>query len=162
MDPPIYRPPGTAIFLHASNETTPLALRENVDHNRVLHECVVIVSVEIVGRAHVRASERLRIDDLGYRDDGISHATARFGFRDKPNVPEVLSLPPARKLEGDVDLDGATYFLSEMTIVPGDAGGMGRWRKRLFTGVSRAAANPADFFGLPHDQVVTVGTEIEL
>jgi KUP system potassium uptake protein len=162
MDPPIYRPPGTAIFLHASKETTPLALRENVDHNRVLHECVVIVSVEIVGRAHVPASERLSVDDLGYRDDRISHATARFGFRDKPNVPQALSLPAASRLEGDVDLDTATYFLSKMTIVPGQSRGMSRWRKRLFTGISRTAAHPADFFALPHDRVVTMGTEIEL
>ena len=162
MDPPIYRAPGTAIFLHASKETTPLALRENVDHNRVLQESVVIVSVEIVGRAHVPASERLMVDDLGYRDDGISHATTRFGFRDKPDVPMALSLPVAQKLEGEVELDRATYFLSKMTIVSGGARGMGRWRKRLFTGLSRAAAHPANFFELPHDRVVTIGTEIEL
>jgi KUP system potassium uptake protein len=93
---------------------------------------------------------------------GISHAAARFGFRDKADVPETLSLPPARRLESDIDLDSATYFLSKMTIVPGEARGMGRRRKRLFKGMSRTAAHPADFFELPHDQVVTMGTEIEL
>ncbi len=162
LPPPLYRSPGTAIFLHANAETTPLALRENVDRNRVLHESVVIVSVEIVGRAQVPTGERLTVDDLGYRDDGISHATARFGFREKPDVPKALSVPAVGELEGNVDLDDANYFLSQITIVPGDAPGMARWRKRLFIAISRAAANSAEFFVIPRRRVVTLGTEIEL
>lgn len=162
LPPPLYRTPGTAVFLHANAETTPLALRENVDRNRVLHESVVIVSVEIVGRAQVPTGERLTVDDLGYRDDGISHATARFGFREKPDVPKALSVPAVGELEGNVDLDDANYFLSQITIVAGDAPGMARWRKRLFIAISRAAANSAEFFVIPRRRVVTLGTEIEL
>jgi KUP system potassium uptake protein len=162
MDPPIYRAPGTAVFLHARKETTPLALRENVDHNRVLHESVVIVSIDIVGRAHVPGAERLTVDDLGYGDDGISHVSARFGFRDEPNVPNALCLPAAETLERDIDFANVTYFLSQMTIVPTDAPGMSAWRKKLFVAISHAATSPADYFGLPDDRIVTIGSHIDL
>jgi len=162
MDPPIYRAPGTAVFLHAGKETTPLALRENVDHNRVLHESVVIVSIDTVGRAHLPGPECLRVDDLGHGDDGISHVTARFGFRDEPNVPEALRLPAARSLERDIDLGNVTYFLSKMTIVPADEPGMGAWRKKLFMAISYAAASPADYYGLPGDRIVTISSHIDL
>jgi len=162
MDPPIHRAPGTAVFLHAGKETTPLALRENVDHNRVLHESVVIVSIDTVGRAHVPGGECLTVDDLGYGDDGISHVTARFGYRDEPNVPEALRLPAAETLERDIDLGNATYFLSRMTIVPTDEPGMGAWRKKLFMATSHAAASPADYYGLPGDRIVTIGSQIDL
>ena len=162
MDPPIYRPAGTAIFLHAGKQTTPLALRENVDHNHVLHESVVIVSTETAGRAHIPPSERLTVDDLGYGDDGISHVTARFGYRDEPNVPEALCLPAIQELERDIGLADATYFLSKMTIVPTDAPGMAGWRKRLFLATSHAATSPADYFRIPDDRIVTIGSHIEL
>lgn len=162
LDPPVYRAPGTAVFLHARRETTPLALRENVDHNRVVHERVVIVSVHTAGRAHLPGPERLAVDDLGYEDDGISYVSARFGFRDEPNVPEALRLPAAESLEGGIDIANATYFLSRMTIVPTDEPGMRPWRKKLFMAISHAAANPADYFGLPGDRIVTIGSHIHL
>ena len=162
MDPPIYSAPGTAVFLHARKETTPLALRENVDHNRVLHESVVIVSIDIVGRAQIPGAERLTVDDLGYGDDGISHVSARFGFRDEPNVPNALCLPAAETLERDIDFANVTYFLSQMTIVPTDAPGMSAWRKKLFVAISHAATSPADYFGLPDDRIVTIGSHIDL
>ena len=94
MQPPVHRVPGTAVFLNATIDTTPLALRANVEHNHVLHERVVIVSIEFAKVPHVPAAERLTIiDDLGYRDDGITHLTARFGFQDEPDVPATLRSP---------------------------------------------------------------------
>ena len=87
MDPPVYRPPRTGVFLNANLETTPLALRENLEHNLVVHACVVIISVETLRVPHVPESERVSVDDLGYRDDGITHLTARFGFQDTIDVP---------------------------------------------------------------------------
>ena len=82
LDPPVARVPGTAVFLNANPETTPLALRANVEHNHVLHECVLIVSLTTERVPYVHADDRLSIDDLGYRDDGITHITGRFGFQD--------------------------------------------------------------------------------
>ena len=82
LDPPVYRAPGTAVFLTAGKETTPLALRENVDHNHVVHQSVVIVSVVTHRVPHVHRSERVVVDELGYEDDGIAHVTVNYGFQD--------------------------------------------------------------------------------
>jgi KUP system potassium uptake protein len=162
LDPQIYRPHGTAVFLNAGKETTPLALRNNVEHNRVLHESVVIVSIETLRVPHVPRSERLTVDDLGYGDDGITHLTASFGFQDSPDVPDVLRLAAGQGLECEVDVDNATYFLSQITIVRTDRPGLARWRKKLFIGMTRTASSPVEYFGLPSDRIVTMGSHIDL
>ncbi len=162
MDPPPYRAPGTAVCLTAGKETTPLALRENVEHNHVLHESVVIVSVDTARVPHVDRSERVVVDDLGYEDDGIVHMTLRYGFQDEHNVPDALRQATAHGLETEVDVENATYFLSQMTIVRGDAPGMRPWRKKLFLAMSRTSTSPADYYYLPVNRVVTVGSLIEL
>ena len=162
MDPPVFRPPGTAVCLTAGKETTPLALRENVDHNHVLHETVVIVSVETWRVPHVSRSERILVDELGYEDDGILHVTVRYGFQDEHNVPRALRQAASYALETDVDVDNATYFVSLMTIVRGDAPGMSRWRKKLFLALTRTSTSPVEFFCLPEDRIVTIGAYIEL
>jgi KUP system potassium uptake protein len=130
--------------------------------NYVLHESVVIMSAESVGLPHVAASERASIDELDYGDDGIAHVTARFGFQDEPNLPETLRLAQAKGLECDLDLDRPSYFLSRITIRPTDAPGMRRWRKELFVLLARNAASPADYFCLPLERTITLGSTIEL
>jgi KUP system potassium uptake protein len=159
---PVLRVPGTAIFPNPSIETTPLAMRANVEHNHVLHESVVIVSAESLGVPHIPASERVSVDALGYADDGIAHVTARFGFQDDPNLPETLRLAHAKGLECDLDLANASYFLSRITIRATDAPGMRRWQKHVFTFLARNAASPADYFRLPADRTVTMGSAIEV
>jgi KUP system potassium uptake protein len=161
LDPPAYRPPRTGVFLNANLETTPLALRANFEHNRSVHENVVIVSVQTLRVPHVAESERVAVDDLGYKDDGITHVTARFGFQDTIDVPRTLKLACGR-MEHDLDLDAVSYFVSRITIVPTDAPGMARWRKKLFTAVARNAANPVPYFKLPDDRTVVMGSHIEL
>jgi KUP system potassium uptake protein len=160
--PPVHRVPGTAVFLNASIDTAPLALRANVEYNHVLHEAVVIVTIEFAKVPHIPQGARLTVDDLGNRDDGITHITARFGFQDEPNVPEALRVAADGELEVDVDVDTATYFLSRMTIVRTDAPGMARWQKRLFLTVAHNAANPVEYFGLPIDRTISMGAQIEL
>jgi KUP system potassium uptake protein len=161
MDPPVYRSPHTGVFLNANIETTPLALRANFEHNRTLHHCVVILSVETLRVPHVPETERLSVDDLGYRDDGITHLTARYGFQDTIDVPALLR-GCSEHIEGDADVEAPTYFLSRITIVPTSAPGMVRWRKKLFVAIARNAANPVAYFGLPDDQTVVIGSHIEL
>jgi KUP system potassium uptake protein len=162
MDPPVYRAPGTAVFLNAGKETTPLALRAMLDHSRVLHENVVILSVETLKVPHVSPDERIRVDDLGYSDDGISHVSARFGFQDDLDVPAALRLAEEKGLESHIDCDNPSYFLSKITIVPSERKGMRRWRKRLFVAISRNSASPVEYFRLPDEQTVTMGSHIEL
>jgi KUP system potassium uptake protein len=161
MTPPVHRVPGTAVFLNSNIDTTPLALRANVEHNHTMHESVVILSIETLKVPHVAEDERMVIDDLGFTDDGISHVTARFGFQDEQDVPETLALCAAKGLESDLDVERASYFLSQITVVPTGAPGMRKWRKRLFATISRNSASPVEFFALPVDRTVVVGARIE-
>jgi KUP system potassium uptake protein len=161
LEPPVYRPPRTGVFLNANIETTPLALRANVEHNHTVHENVVIVSVQTLKVPHVPERDRVRIDDLGYRDDGINHVTAYYGFQDNVDVPRTVRVA-AKRLEGDIDLANVSYFLSRMTTVPTSAPGMARWRKKLFVAIARNAASPVAYFGLPDDGTVVMGSNVEL
>jgi KUP system potassium uptake protein len=155
---------GTAVFPHPSSETTPFALRANVEHNHVVHENVVIISAKSENVPHVPIAEKLTFDELGYIGDGIVHLTARFGFQDLPNLPRALDLACAAdpKLASALDLEGASYFLSRITIRVTDAPGMSRWRKRLFLALARNAASPTEYFGLPDDRTVLMGTQVDV
>src|SRR5262249_17987423 len=137
--PPVTRVAGTAIFPNPSIETTPLAMRATVEHTHVLHRNVVVVSAEWESVPHVPPEDRVRIDDLGYADDGITHVTARFGFSDTPDLPRALRLAEERGLECDLDHAHARYFVSSIRIQPTSAPGMARWRKRLFVVLARNA-----------------------
>jgi KUP system potassium uptake protein len=162
MKPPLTRVPGTAVYLNARRETTPLALRAGVEHTHAVHEAVVIVSIETTKAPYVPESERLVVDNLGYEDDGISHLTARFGFQDTLDVPRLLALAEETGLECEIDVAGAVYFLSQVSVTPTAAPGMAGWRKRLFVAMSRNAASPVDYFHLPGERTVTLGSRIDL
>ena len=158
---PISRSPRTGIFLDANPATTPLALRANVEHNCVLHENVVIVSVQTLNVPHVEESERVTVDDLGYRDDGITHVTARFGFQDDLDVPLTLR-KAAKRLEREADFDNVSYFLSRISIIATDEPGMVRWRKKLFIAIARNSASPVPYFHLPDERTVVMASHVEL
>ena len=111
--------PGTAVFLNRGKATTPLAMRANVEHNHILHEHVLILSIETRPRPHVPADRRVTIDDLGHRDDGITYVTARFGYMDSPNVPGLLPLIREADIEAPLDESDLTYFLSDDRPPPG-------------------------------------------
>src|SRR4051794_5034076 len=161
LDPPVYRAPRTGVFLNANLETTPIALRANVEHNNTMQAHVVIMSVQTLRVPHVPEDERITVDDLGYRDDGINHVVARFGFQDNIDVPETLRAAE-KHLVDELDCDDASYFLSRITIVPTGASGMAAWRKKLFMAIARNAASPVPYFSLPDDRTVVVGQHIEL
>ena len=162
LDPPLPRVPGTAVFLNPSLETAPLAMRANVEHNHVLHEQVVIVWAKPVDVPHVPPRERVAIDDLGYSDDNIAHVTVRFGFQDPPDIPAALRLAQSMGVEWGSDLERPTYFLSRISIRVTAAPEMARWRKRLFVVMARNAGTPVDYFRLPDDRTITIGSRIPL
>jgi KUP system potassium uptake protein len=162
IEPPVFRAPGTAVCLSSGKERTPLALRENVDYNHVLHQSVVIVSVVTRRVPHVPRSERVVVDELGYVDDGILHLTIHYGFQDDQDIPAALRQAVAHGLEVEIDPGRATYFVSQITLVRGEDRGMARWRKRLFLALSRASASPVEYFELPEQRIVTMGAYIEL
>ncbi|MDA0164457.1 potassium transporter Kup [Solirubrobacter ginsenosidimutans] len=162
LDPPLLRVSGTAVFLNRGKETAPLAMRANVERNHVLHEHVVIVSIETQTVPYVPATERLVIDDLGYTDDGILHVSARFGYMDDPNVPDVLRQLESAEIESPIEVDDANYFLSTIELRAGDAPGLARWRKRLFIATSGITADAAEYFGLPRDRTVIMGSHVDV
>jgi KUP system potassium uptake protein len=160
--PPILRAHGTAVFLNRSKVTAPLAMRASVEHLHALNEHVVILSLETLAVPHVPAADRLVIDDLGHTDDGITHATARFGYMEQPNVPGVLRQIAQSDIESPIEVDDASYFLSHIELCRGDEPGMSRWRKNLFLATSHITADAADYFGLPRDRTVILGSRIEV
>ncbi|MBV9312245.1 MAG: KUP/HAK/KT family potassium transporter [Pseudonocardia sp.] len=156
----VARAAGTAIFPHPSKLTAPLALRANAKFNHVVHERVVIVSVLPEDVPHVPRDERLSLDELGHSDDGFTHLSVRFGFHDDQDIPGALR--DAHRVLDELDPDTASYFLSHLSIEPGDHQGMSTWRKRLFIALARNAANPAAYFRLPDDRTVVIGARIKL
>ncbi|MGH3954323.1 MAG: potassium transporter Kup [Mycobacterium sp.] len=159
----VVRVPGTAVFLNRSKDTTPLAMRANVEHNHVLHEHVVILSIETSPVPRVEDAERTSIDNLGYAEDGIIHVTARFGYMETPNVPHALGLLDPAQTEGQaIPIDEATYFLSKLELGRGTAPTMARWRKQLFLATSHITADAAEYFGLPRDRTVIMGSRIDV
>jgi KUP system potassium uptake protein len=162
-DPPPPRTPGTAVYLNARRETTPLALHASLEHAHALHESIVIISIETTRTPYVSDEDHLVVDHLGYEDDGISHLTAKVGFQEAIKVPHLFALACTRGLEGNANEQDAVYYLSQVTIRPTDgAGGMRRWRKQLYVALARNASSPADYFHLPADRTVTIGSTIDL
>ena len=162
IKPPLPRVPGTAIFLNRGKATAPLALRANVEHNQILHEHVIILAIETMPVPHVPDPERLTVEALGPKDDRITHVTARFGYKDQPNVPGLLPLIRKTGIESPLDSDKLSYFLSTIELRRGTTPGMNRWRKRLFVATSRITADAAEYFHLPRDRTVIMGSRIEL
>ncbi|TDW44510.1 KUP system potassium uptake protein [Curtobacterium sp. PhB42] len=161
----IPRVPGVAVFPHPNKETTPLALRANVEHNHVVHRTVLIVSVLTANVPHVPHAKAFHRDDLGYEDDGIDHITVKFGFSDDQDLPKALH---AACLAEVLDIDPeevlrASYFISRGALrpMPGNRG-MVAWRKKLFVGLAHNAADPAARFGLPAQRTVTMGSDVEI
>jgi KUP system potassium uptake protein len=162
-EPPVERVPGTAVFLSPGKETTPLALRAQVDHSGVLQDKVVIVTLDAVGVPQVSPEDRFVALVLGSGRFKMIHVTVRVGYSEEPDVPAALAM--ARKqgvLERNLDLEHASYFLSRIHILPNGQPNMPRWRKRLFCAMARNAANPVEHFGLPGDRTVEVGSQIRL
>src|SRR3954466_1512942 len=162
-EPPPLRVPGVAVFLNPSENTTPLALRAEVEHNHTLHERVLIVSVETVSIPYVDEYDRFAVQILGHGRFQVTHITIRLGYQDPVDVPASLGL--CRKhglIERNVDLEHASYFVSRITITPTAAAPRRSWRKRLFIAMARNAASPVEYFGLPGERTVTVGSQVAL
>ena len=161
-DMPVRTVPGTAIFLNRGGVTTPLALRANVEHNQVRHEHVVIVAIQTEEIPRVPEDQRVMVNDLGYGDDGITHVTIKFGYMEASDVPSALALLDPSATEGPIDLDNASYFLSKIELRRGKSPTMAGWRKQLFLATSHITADAAEYFGLPRDRTVIIGSHIEV
>jgi KUP system potassium uptake protein len=160
--PPLVRMSGTAVFLNRGNETAPLAMRANVEHNRVLHRHVIVMSIDTVPVPRLTDEERITVDELGYKRDGIIHVSACYGYMERPNIPAALRLLDPAQTEGHIDVDAASYFLSKLELVAGDEPTMAPWRKQLFIATSYITSDAASYFSLPLDRTVSIGSRIEV
>jgi KUP system potassium uptake protein len=161
-EPPISRVPGVAVYLNPSKETTPLALRIEVENTKTFPKRAVIVSVDHVSIPLVDEYDRFTVEEIG-GEFTASHVTVRSGYHDPTDIPSSLRL--CRKLgllEKSLDLEHASYFVSRIAIKPTDGLPMRSWRKKLFVAMARNAASPIDHFQLPSDKTVIVGAQIPL
>jgi KUP system potassium uptake protein len=161
MDPPVIRAPGTGVFMNRGRVTAPLSMRACVDHLHALQEHAIILSLETLPTPRVRPADRLEIDDLGYRDDGITFVRAKHGYAEHYDVPALVRQIAKAGVESPVDARDASFYLSRVELSAGDNPGMSHWRKRLFLVTALISAEPADYFQLPRDRTFTLGAEIE-
>ncbi|MGW8264827.1 MAG: potassium transporter Kup [Longimicrobiales bacterium] len=154
---PPQRVPGTAIFMNGDPGGIPRALLHNLKHNRILHERVLLMTVETEEIPYVSKDDRILVEELG---DGFFSVVVLYGFAEDPDVPKVLEQLP---------LDGyrykpmeTTFFLGQRTFVIPKRPVMARWRSRLFDRMSRNAERASAFFRIPVDRVVELGAHVEL
>jgi KUP system potassium uptake protein len=157
-DPP-QRVPGTAIFLTATPEATPHALLHNLNHNKVLHERVVFLTAELTDEPWVSFAERVKLIKLG---NGCWRMNVRYGFMNEPDIAQTLEIAATLGLE--FDMMTTSFFLSRETVVPvaANASEMALWREKLFAMMARNAGNAADYFKLPANRVIELGTKVEI
>jgi KUP system potassium uptake protein len=160
-DPPVDRVPGTGVFLNRGKETAPLSMRACVDHLHSLPENALILSLETMPVPRIRPKDRLEIDDLGYKDDRITFVRAKHGYAEEYDVPKLVRQISKAGVECPVDARKASFYLSRVQLRPTDAPGMSHWRKRVFLVTALIAAEPAEYFRLPRQRTVTLGSEIE-
>jgi KUP system potassium uptake protein len=153
----VMRVHGTAVFLTNTGEGAPSALLHNLKHNQVLHERNILLTIIVEDKPYVSTGNRLLIDDLG---KSFYRIRAFYGFMETPDIPAALALCAARSLS--FDMMNTTFFVSRAMIVSSPNPGMMKWRERLFMALSRNAMHAADFFNIPTNRVVEMGTRVEI
>ena len=154
---PPYRVPGTAVFMTSNLVGTPPTLLHNLEHNHVLHERVLLLTVVTSDVPHVAEEDRIEVEPLG---QGFFRVTLRYGFMEEPDVPQALVAGAAHGVP--IDVGHTTFFLGMETLLSTEREGMPRWRERLFAVMSRNAVRATSFFRIPPERVVELGMQIEL
>ncbi|AJF00232.1 potassium transporter Kup [Pandoraea apista] len=155
---PPHRVAGTAIYLTGGNTLVPVSLLHNLKHNRILHERTIFLTFRTVDVPYVEDANRIEVKD---HTGGLYSVVATFGFNETPDVKEVLHLLE-EKTDMHFELMDTSFFLARETVVPTKLPGMSIWRERLFAWMHQNAAKPTDFFSIPANRVVELGTKIEI
>ena len=158
-DPP-FRIPGTAIVLGRMIKGVPLAMTQNLKHNHVLHEKVLLVAVATTETPRVSDDDRVTVTPIS---DEFARVELRFGFMERPDVPKGLELAAARGLIAKCDLQRVTYYTGHETIIAsGRRSGMARWREEVFALMHHNAQRPGAYFNIPSAQIMEIGIEFEI
>jgi KUP system potassium uptake protein len=147
--------PGVAIFLTSDPETAPAALLHNIKHNHVLHEKNVILTIVTVNKPRVSLEERFSIEKMS---DRFTLVELRFGFMQSHNVSQALAY--LRKSGFKFDIMSTSFYLGRRKLVPDAASGMPMWQDRLFIAMANTATDPSDYFHLPANRVVELGSHV--
>jgi KUP system potassium uptake protein len=155
----IVRVSGTAIFMTSNTEETPSALLHNLKHNKVLHERIVFMTILTQDIPHVKTADRLKVETL---ENNVYRMIAHYGFRETPDVPEVLKL--ALPFGLDFNMMETTFFLSRetLTLRSKQAHHQSTWKDVLFINMLRNARSATDFFRIPGNRVIELGRQIDL
>jgi len=154
--PPV-RVPGTAVFLTNTPGRVPHALLHNLKHNKVLHERVVLLTINTREIPVVATADRVRIESLGANFEQIK---AYFGFTESQDVPDLLEV--CARCGHPFDLMDTSFFVSRETLIPSVSAGMALWRERLFVSMSKNATKASEYFNVPTNRVVELGAQVEL
>ncbi len=148
---------GTAIFMNSGSKGTPSALLHNIKHNKVLHERVVVLTVLIEDVPYVDEADRIETKEL---EDGFYRVILHYGFMEETNVPAALE--KVDQCGGPFEMMQTSFFLSRQTLLSAEKPGMIIWREKLFAWMMRNAATPMEFFRLPTNRVVELGSQVEI
>ncbi|WP_454763701.1 potassium transporter Kup [Cupriavidus campinensis] len=155
---PPHRVEGTAVFLTGNTDSVPVSLLHNLKHNRVLHERVVFLTFVTRDIPYVDDDHRLTCKDLG---SGVVILKSEYGFKETPDVQRVLDLAH-RKLGMSFELMETSFFIARESVIPSKLPGMSMWRESLFAWMHQNGAKPSDFFSIPANRVVELGTKVEI
>jgi KUP system potassium uptake protein len=158
LPPGLFRPRGTAMFMSSDGNLVPPAMARNIFFNHVLHERVIVMTLVTRDVPRVNRMERAKVENF---PNGIFRVTCSFGFVEAPAINEVLE---SMKIQGlDIDIHELTFFLGRDTLIAARRrGGMALWREHLFAFMSQNSYRATQFFQIPPNQVVEIGSQIEL
>ncbi|USX14623.1 potassium transporter Kup [Oxalobacteraceae bacterium OTU3CAMAD1] len=148
---------GTAIFLRGESDGVPHALLHNLSHNKVLHERVVFFTVHIVEEPWVSEAEQVKVIDLGHQ---CYQVNVFYGFKDEPDIPKVLAQCECLGLP--FEMMETSFFIARQTVISTPGHGMAPWREHLFVTMSRNARGAADYYQIPPNRVIELGTQVEI
>jgi KUP system potassium uptake protein len=151
---PPHRVPGTAVFLTGDPDAVPTSLMHNLKHNRVLHERNIILTIKTEDSPRVQRQERIQID----RADTIIRVIAHYGFMETPSVPKILEY--CRRKDLNIDTAATSFFLSRRSLKTTMKSEMPGWQERLFIWLAGQAEDATEYFHIPSDRVVEVGTQV--
>jgi KUP system potassium uptake protein len=151
------RVPGIAVYMYGNSAGTPPALLHNLMHNKVLHEKIVLLTVETQEIPYLAEEERMSVESLGH---GVYRVVLRYGFTEDPDIPAELAKIQEKGLK--LGTMNTSYFLGRETLIASKAPGMAIWREHVFAAMARNARPATSFFKLPPNRVVELGAQIEI
>lgn len=151
------RVPGTAVFMTSTADGVPHALLHNLKHNKVLHERVILLTVKILDMPYVEDDNRCKLENLG---EGFHRLVVKYGFMQEPDVPDALARLTG--CGGAFKMMDTSFFLARQTLLPSSRPGMAIWREKLFAWMLNNSESAMEFFRLPTNRVVELGSQLEI